>query len=26
MQGECYCDANCTCKQQVCKENVKQYK
>ncbi len=22
LQGECYCDANCTCKQSVCKSQV----
>lgn len=22
LQGECYCDANCTCKQSTCKTQV----
>jgi len=26
MQGECYCDANCTCKQSVCKSQVASFR
>ncbi|MGD2107297.1 MAG: hypothetical protein PVH93_06775 [Nitrosopumilaceae archaeon] len=25
LQGECYCDANCTCSAQVCKDHVKEF-
>jgi len=26
MQGECYCDASCMCKEPVCKEQVASFK
>lgn len=26
LQGECYCDANCTCKQSVCKSQVASFR
>ena len=26
MQGECYCDANCSCKHSVCKQQVATFK
>ncbi|HKU32542.1 MAG TPA: hypothetical protein VJR22_01685 [Candidatus Nitrosotalea sp.] len=26
MQGECYCEANCSCKASVCKEQVASFR